>query len=83
MGKNMYRVITIVIAVILFASILLKRDINGNSEAFSEKALEMINDTNKKEPSKNDKKEEEKNQQNLLLGIYLNYIRVIVIGKKI
>ncbi|WP_053832911.1 MULTISPECIES: oligoendopeptidase F [Clostridia] len=60
MGKNMYRVITIVIAVILFASILLKRDINGNSEAFSEKALEMINDTNKKEPSKNDKKEEEK-----------------------
>lgn len=62
MGKNMYRVITIVIAVILFASILLKRDINGNSEAFSEKALEMINDTNKKEPSKNDKKEEEKKQ---------------------
>lgn len=60
MGKNMYRVITIVIAVILFASILLKRDINGNSEAFSEKALEMINDTSKKEPSKNDKKEEEK-----------------------
>lgn len=60
MGKNIYRVITIVIAVILFASILLKRDINGNSEAFSEKALEMINDTNKKEPSKNDKKEEEK-----------------------
>lgn len=60
MGKNMYRVITIVIAVILFASILLKRDINGNSEAFSEKALEMINDNNKKEPSKNDKKEEEK-----------------------
>lgn len=62
MGKNIYRVITIVIAVILFASILLKRDINGNSEAFSEKALEMINDTNKKEPSKNDKKEEEKKQ---------------------
>ncbi|MGL5650252.1 MAG: oligoendopeptidase F, partial [Paraclostridium sp.] len=60
MGKNMYRVITIVIAVILFASILLKRDINGNSEALSEKALEMINDTSKKEPSKNDKKEEEK-----------------------
>lgn len=83
MGKNMYRVITIVIAVILFASILLKRDINGNSEAFSEKALEMINDTNKKESSKNDKKEEEKNQQNLLLGIYLNYIKAIVIGKKI
>ncbi|MCU9807553.1 hypothetical protein LEQ06_04785 [Paraclostridium sp. AKS46] len=82
MGKNMYRVITIVIAVILFASILLKRDINGNSEAFSEKALEMINDTNKKEPSKNDKKKK-KNQQNLLLGIYLNYIKVIVIGKKI
>lgn len=62
MGKNMYRLITIVIAVILFASILLKRDINGNSEAFSEKAIEMINDTNKKEPSKNDKKEEEKKQ---------------------
>ncbi|WGX76391.1 hypothetical protein QJS64_04030 [Paraclostridium bifermentans] len=60
MGKNMYRLITIVIAVILFASILLKQDINGNSEAFSEKALEMINDTNKKEPSKNDKEEEKK-----------------------
>ncbi|MCU9815075.1 hypothetical protein [Paraclostridium sp. AKS73] len=68
MGKNMYRVITIVIAVILFASILLKRDINGNSEAFSEKALEMINDTNKKEPSKNDKKEEEKPNKIYYLG---------------
>lgn len=56
MGKNMYRVITFAIIVILFASILLKRDISGNSEAFNENTLETINDTSKKEPSKEEAK---------------------------
>ena len=59
MGKNIYKVITIVIVVILFSSILLKRDIVGNGEAFNEKAVETINDKSKKDSSKEDRYEEE------------------------
>lgn len=56
MGKNMYRVIALAIIAILFASILLKRDISGHREAFNENTLETINDTSKKEPSKEEAK---------------------------
>lgn len=59
MGKNMYKLITIVIAVILFASILLQKDISGHREAFNENTLETINDTSKKDSSKKENSKEE------------------------
>ncbi|WP_250674558.1 oligoendopeptidase F [Paraclostridium ghonii] len=59
MGKNMYKLITIVIVVILFASILLQKDISGHREALNENTLQTINDTSKKDSSKEENSKEE------------------------
>ncbi|MEF9992101.1 MAG: oligoendopeptidase F [Peptostreptococcaceae bacterium] len=52
MGKNMYKVITITIIVILFSSFLLMKDIGKNVETINEKTVETINDEVKKEEQK-------------------------------
>lgn len=55
MGKNIYRVISIVIVGIIFSTIALKQDIEVNSYKASDKVIEAINDENK-----NEEKPEEK-----------------------
>ncbi|MGL5640815.1 MAG: oligoendopeptidase F, partial [Paraclostridium sp.] len=55
MGKNMYKIITITIIVILFSSILLMKDIDKNVEAINEKSIETMNDNNQKEQLEKEK----------------------------
>lgn len=52
MGKNIYKIITIVIVVILFSTVALKKEIDKSIEIVNEKITETMNDTSKEEKSK-------------------------------
>ena len=52
MGKNIYKIITIVIVVILFSTIALKKEIDKSIEIGNEKITETMNDTSEEEKPK-------------------------------
>lgn len=52
MGKNIYKIITIIIVVILFSTVALKKEIDKSIEIVNEKITETMNDTSKEEKSK-------------------------------
>ncbi|MDU1540361.1 MAG: oligoendopeptidase F [Paeniclostridium sordellii] len=52
MGKNIYKIITIVIVIILFSTVALKKEIDKSIEIVNEKITETMNDTSKEEKSK-------------------------------
>lgn len=65
MGKNIYRVISIIIVGIIFSTIVLKRDIESNSIRLSDKTIETINDETKPETTVKRTKETSWNLTNL------------------
>ena len=68
MGKNIYRVISIIIVGIIFSTIVLKRDIESKSIRLSDKTIETINDETKPETNVKRTKETSWNLTNLYKG---------------
>ena len=60
MGKNIYRIITISIVIVLFLSIILKKEIDKNLGIINENIIETINDTGQKEQPKEEVKKKTK-----------------------
>lgn len=60
MGKNIYKIITIVIVVILFSTVALKKEIDKSIEIVNEKITETMNDTSEEEKHKEEVKKKTK-----------------------
>lgn len=60
MGKNIYKIITIVIVVILFSTVALKKEIDKSIEIVNEKITETMNDTSEEEKPKEEVKKKTK-----------------------
>ncbi|WP_270647000.1 oligoendopeptidase F [Paeniclostridium hominis] len=60
MGKNIYKIITIVIVVILFSTVALKKEIDKSIEIVNEKITETMNDTSEEEKTKEEVKKKTK-----------------------
>lgn len=60
MGKNIYKIITIVIVVILFSTIALKKEIDKSIKIVNEKITETMNDTIEEEKPKEEVKKKTK-----------------------
>ena len=60
MGKNIYKIITIVIVVILFSTVALKKEIDKSIEIVNEKITETMNDASEEEKPKEEVKKKTK-----------------------
>ena len=60
MGKNIYKIITIVIVIILFSTVALKKEIDKSIEIVNEKITETMNDTSEEEKPKEEVKKKTK-----------------------
>ena len=74
MGKNIYKIITIVIVVILFSTVALKKEIDKSIEIVNEKITETMNDASEEEKPKEEVKKKMK-----MLGAFkvLRYISLL------